>query len=229
MLCIGGPSTAGKPKTISWTDRQGWRKCRYCRSKYLPEKIARLIKGGNLPLATVYPNELRAVRDLLRRRMYLVRVRDECQAYIQLTNYQYNLPAFEKKLERKNNRTDVAERFSDADVRKNVEVDLGVMDYFGEQVKQLESYIIRHAKKFNPRTYHLLQSVPGIGAILALVMMYEVQDINRFPTVQSFCSYGRLVKCPKESAGKRLGFGGGKIGNAHLKWAFSECDRFIHA
>ena len=186
------------------------------------EKIARLIKGGNFPLAYVYPKEQRAVRDLLRRRMYLVRVRGECQAHIQLTNYQYNLPAFEKKLERKNNRTDIAERFTEADVRKNVEVDLGVMDYFEEQVKQLESYIIRHAKKFDPRTYHRLQSVPGIGAILALVIMYEVQDINRFPTVQSFCSYGRLVKCPKESAGKRLGFGGGKIGNAHLKWAMSE-------
>jgi transposase len=176
-----------------------------------------LIKGGNFPLATVYPKELRAVRDLLRRRMYLVRVRGEYQAHIQLTHYQYNLPAFEKKLERKNNRTDAAERFSDADVRKNVEVDLGVMDYYGEQVKQLEFYIIRHAKQFDPRAYLRLQSVPGIDAILALVMMYEIQDINRFTTVQSFCSYGRLAKCPNESAGKRLGFGGGKVGNAHLK------------
>ena len=76
------------------------------------EKIARLIKGGNFPLAYVYPKELRAVRDLLRRRMYLVRVRGECQAHIQLTNYQYNLPAFEKMLERKNNHTDVADRLA---------------------------------------------------------------------------------------------------------------------
>ena len=44
----------------------------------------------------------------------------------------------------------------------------------------------------------------------------------RFPTVQQFCSYARLVKCPKESAGKRYGFSGSRIGNAHLKWAFAE-------
>lgn len=46
--------------------------------------------------------------------------------------------------------------------------------------------------------------------------------MSRFPTVQSFCSYAPLVKCPKASAGKLYGYGGGKIGNAHLKWAFSE-------
>ena len=52
--------------------------------------------------------------------------------------------------------------------------------------------------------------------------MYEIGDIDRFDRVQSFCSYARLVKCAKESAGKLYGYGGGKIGNAHLKWAFSE-------
>jgi transposase len=64
--------------------------------------------------------------------------------------------------------------------------------------------------------------VPGIGKILSLVLLYEIHDINRFPTVQDFVSYCRLVKCAKESAGKRLGTSGTKIGNAHLKWAFSE-------
>jgi transposase len=44
----------------------------------------------------------------------------------------------------------------------------------------------------------------------------------RFPRVQEFASYARLVKCQKTSAGKLKGTGGDKIGNAHLKWAFSE-------
>jgi transposase len=51
---------------------------------------------------------------------------------------------------------------------------------------------------------------------------YEVHDIKRFPSVQHFCSYARLVKPQKTSAGKVTGGGGGKIGNQHLKWAFSE-------
>jgi transposase len=70
--------------------------------------------------------------------------------------------------------------------------------------------------------YHLLRSVPGIGRILALVILYEIEDISRFPTMGQFASYARLVKCAKESAGKKSGYSGKKIGHAYLKWAFSE-------
>lgn len=186
-------------------------------------KIAKLLKGGNFPLAYAYPSQMRATRDLLRRRMYFVHIRSAIQAHIQLTNYQYNLPSFEKKIESKGNRVDIPERFRDPVVCKNVESDLATMDHFEALIKNLEAYIVRHAKDFDTRTYYRLKTVPGIGKILALVILFEVQDIQRFPTVGSFCSYARLVvKCPKESAGKRYGYLGAKIGNAHLKWAFSE-------
>lgn len=62
----------------------------------------------------------------------------------------------------------------------------------------------------------------GIGPILALTIIYEISDINRFETVQDFASYARLVKCKAESAGKSYGTQGNKIGNANLKWALSE-------
>ena len=61
-----------------------------------------------------------------------------------------------------------------------------------------------------------------VGDILALTILYEIGDISRFESVQKFASYSRLVKCKAESAGKTYGTQGNKIGNAHLKWAFSE-------
>jgi transposase len=64
--------------------------------------------------------------------------------------------------------------------------------------------------------------VPGIGKILRLVLVYEIHDVDRFPRVQAFAAYCRLVKCAKASAGKRSGTSGTKIGHAHLKGAFSE-------
>jgi transposase len=67
-----------------------------------------------------------------------------------------------------------------------------------------------------------LRSVPGIGKVLALTILYEIHDISRFDRVQEFASYARLVKCTHQSAGKTLGTGGAKMGNVHLKWAFSE-------
>ena len=53
-------------------------------------------------------------------------------------------------------------------------------------------------------------------------MLYEIQDLARFPRVQDFVSYCRLVKCAKESHGNRLGTSGKKIGHVHLRWAFAE-------
>jgi len=78
-----------------------------------------------------------------------------------------------------------------------------------------------------PVSLQLLRSIPGVGKVLALVILYEIQDVSRFPTVGQFISYSRLVKCPHESAGKRSCGTHNKIGNAHLKgvsspWAFSE-------
>ncbi len=70
--------------------------------------------------------------------------------------------------------------------------------------------------------YHLLSSVRGIGKILALVLLYEIQDIRRFPSCGQFLSYARLVRCPKESAGKIVGKSNKKIGNSYLRWAFGE-------
>jgi transposase len=61
-----------------------------------------------------------------------------------------------------------------------------------------------------------------MGKMLSLVLLYAIHDIRRLPSVQDFASYARLVKCRKDSGGKRLGTSGKKIGNAHLKWAFSE-------
>ena len=78
------------------------------------------------------------------------------------------------------------------------------------------------AKQHNPVPLNILQTINGIGRILALTIIYEIGDINRFSSVQKFASYSRLVKCKAESAGKTYGTQGNKIGNAHLKWAFSE-------
>ncbi|MBM3226194.1 MAG: IS110 family transposase [Candidatus Tectomicrobia bacterium] len=89
------------------------------------EKIATLLRGGMLPQAYVYPAEMRATRDLLRRRTHLMRKRAELLAHVQNTNSQYNLPDIGKKIAYKANRAGVAERFHDPAVQKTITVDLG--------------------------------------------------------------------------------------------------------
>jgi transposase len=186
------------------------------------QKIAALLRGGMLPQAYVYPAQRRATRGLLRRRIHLMRKRSELLAHVQKTNSQDNLPEIGKKIASKANRDGVAERFADPAVHKSIEVDLSLITYYDQLLTDLERAIVKSAKQHDANTFYRLRSIPGVGKILALVLLYEIHDIHRFPRVQDFVSYCRLVKCAKESAGKRLGTSGKKIGNAYLKWAFSE-------
>jgi transposase len=184
-------------------------------------KIAVLLRGGMLPQAYVYPAAMRATRDLLRRRMHLMRKRAELLTHVQQTNCQDNLPDIGKKLAYKTNRAGVAARFAAPAVPKSIEVDLALIDYYDQLLRALELAIITMAKQHDANTLYLLHTVPGIGKILRLVLLYERHDIARFPRVQDFVSYCRLVKGAKESAGKRYGTSGTKIGKAYLTWAFS--------
>jgi len=183
-----------------------------------------LLRGGMLPQAYVYPKGMRETRDLLRRRSYLVRRRAEALAHLVNTNSQYNLPPLTKKLSYAANRAelDLPARFADPSVKKNVAVDLALIDAYDAQISDLELYLTRTAKVDDPQAYARLRSVPGVGPVLALVLLYEIHDIRRFAAEGQFLSYARLVRCSHESAGKKQGTGGNKIGNAHLKWAFSE-------
>ena len=185
-------------------------------------KIAVLLRGGLLPQAYVYPAAMRSTRDLLRRRSHLVRKRGQLLAHIQNTRAQYNLPAFEKRLAYPGNRDGVVEHFPDPSVRKSIEVDVVLIDQYDAIVTDLELTIVREAKRHDGDAFHRLRSVPGIGKVLALTILYEIHDIHRFDRVQEFASYARLVKCQKQSGGKTLGTSGAKMGNVHLKWAFSE-------
>ena len=185
-------------------------------------KIAKLLRGGMIPMAYICPRPMRSTRDLLRRRMRFVQQRAELLTHIQQTNAQYNLPKIGKTLKYKGNRVGVAERFDDASVQKTIAVDLALIAALDTSIQQIEAHILATAKDHDPMALQIVRTIPGIGKILSLVLVYEIQTITRFPKVQQFASYARLIRPSKESAGKRTGVGNGKMGNAYLKWAFSE-------
>lgn len=185
-------------------------------------KSAVLLRGGMMPQAYVYPAEMRATRDLLRRRCHLARKRAELLAHIHKTNSQYHLPESGNRLAHKSNREEVAEHLPEPRVRNAIEVEVSLIDHYDQLLGEVELYLTRRAKTEDVQTFARWQSVPGIGQILALVLLSEIHDIRRFPRVQDFVSSWRLVKGAKESSGKQLGTSGKKIGNVPLRWAFAE-------
>ena len=125
------------------------------------EKLAYLLRGGNFTTAFAYPQELRATRDLLRRRTCLVRRRAETLTHIQIVNHQANLPPFEKKLTYKSNRAGVSARFENPSVRTSIELDLDLLGHYDEQIRKLESHLEKSAKLDDPHNFCLLYTSPN--------------------------------------------------------------------
>jgi hypothetical protein len=132
------------------------------------QKMAALLRGGMLPQAYVYPAKMRATRDLLRRCTHLMRKRSELLSHVQHTNSQYNLPEIGKNIAYKANREGVAERFDEAAVPKTIEVDLALITYYDELLKDLELTILQTAKQHDATGHQrekpevsVLEAFPG--------------------------------------------------------------------
>jgi len=164
-------------------------------------KIALLIRSGMFPQAYVYPAKMRATRDLLRRRNHLKRKRGELLAHIQNTRSQYNLPDPLGTIAKPQNRKGIEDKFEHPCVKKSVSVDLLMVYAYDPIIDGLERYITKTAQQHDPLAHALLNTIPGVGKTLSLVILYEIENIKRFPRVQDFVSYSRLVKCAKESNG----------------------------
>ena len=130
-------------------------------------KIATLLRGGMLPQAYVYPAGMRATRDLLRRRLHLVRKRGQLLAHIQMTNHTYNLPAFAKRIAYPSNREGVADHFADRVVRKSIAVDLGLLERYDALITDLELYRVHQAKQHEPQGFQLLRCKRPSSCVIA--------------------------------------------------------------
>jgi len=153
--------------------------------------------------------------------MHYVRRRGQTFAHITNLHHQYNL-AVPAKLQYASNRKGVAEKFSDPAIVFGIESDIELLGHYDVHIRKLQRFLEQSAKVHDANNFFRLQTIPGVGRIIAMTLLYEIHDIKRFPTVGDFLSYCRLVKGEHTSNGKRYGSPGKKIGNAYLKWAFSE-------
>ena len=116
-------------------------------------QIAGLLRGGRFPLAYGYPAEMRATRDLLRRRCHLARKRAALLAHLHKTNSQYNLPELGKRLANKANREAVAAHFPEPRVRKALEVAVSLIAHDDQLLGDVELYLTRSAKTPDGQTF----------------------------------------------------------------------------
>jgi transposase len=186
-------------------------------------ELAECLRTGRIPPAYVCPRDLRPIRHLLRRRTKYVRNRavltgHSAREVMAAGNRPLNIQANSKEKWREG----VRNSFDDPLASFTAEAELYMIESYDRIIMQMEQRIEKYARDFQPQDYRLLRTVPGIGKILALTILYEAIDINRFPSEKDFVSYCRLVAGTNESGGKEFGGKGRKMGNPYLKWAFMQ-------
>lgn len=188
------------------------------------EKLAHLLRSNLIPPAYVYPAAMRPLRALLRQRTFFVWRRSDLLARLQSHQLAHNRPALTGR--NRYNRDPWEQQLlagEDHPIRQlAIQNELALVRHFDTQIVALETQFQRLTKEVAGRDYTLLKTVPGIGEHLGLTILYEIGDVERFPTVKDFLSYCRLVKGTVASAGKIKGLRGAKLGNPYLRWAFGE-------
>jgi transposase len=209
--------------TNTWAIKQ-YDGLKYTDDRHDARWLAHLLSLGILPEGFIYPKQERAVRDLLRRRAFLVHKR---------TSFLLSMRgAFECRTGMRATSNHI-KKWTPRDVELHIEDPLEALGItcllepraaLNEQIKILERESSKRAKLRDE--FKRLQTVWGIGKILGLTIMYEVGDVVRFSKVGNFASYCRCVKSDRLSNGKRKGSGNSKNGNPYLSWAFSEAAHF---
>jgi transposase len=186
--------------------------------------LAHLLRLGILPTGTILPPEQRALRDLARKRMQLVRSRTAHILAIENIAARQVGARLNSTQVKRLGMADVDGLGLPEDVALAMKSNLAVIHTLNAQIDLLET---RLQEKVGQRPeYALLMSVPGIGRTLATVILLEAGSIGRFETAGNFASYARCVDSQRTSNGKKKGEGNTRNGNKYLAWAFVEAANF---
>jgi len=186
--------------------------------------LAHLLRLGILPTGYIHPPTERALRDLARKRIQLVRDRTRHVLAAQNILARQTGGCVSSNAVKRWIAADVDALGLAADVCLAVQSNVAIIAALNLEIGRIEARLLEGAK-LRP-DYARLKSIPGIGEVLAIVIMLEAGDVSRFAQVGNFASYARCVDSARYSNGKKKGEGNTKNGNAYLVWAFIEAANF---
>ena len=187
--------------------------------------LAQMLRLGILPEGYIYPREERPIRDLLRKRRHLVRLRTSLVISLQniiSRNCGVQFRANEVKRLKEDRVNPLLE--SNEDLALAGQTSKEMIDQLSRQIYRIETSIVQRVEL--RESYRYLLTLPGVGKILALTIMLETGPIGRFADVGHYASYCRKVCSRWTSNEKTKGKGNQKNGNKYLAWAFSEAAEF---
>jgi len=186
--------------------------------------LAHLMRLGILPTGYIYPPAERAVRDLLRKRLQLVRTRVSHILSAQNQLWRSTGVNVSSKGIKQADST-LLELVSDSHVRMAIKSNLMIIAALTREIDIIEQ-VVRKETALKPE-FQSVTTIDGIGEILGMTIMLETGNISRFNKVGNFASYARCVDSKRSSNGKKKGSNNRKNGNKYLAWAFVEAAHSI--
>ena len=181
--------------------------------------LAHLLRLGILPEGHIQPREQRAVRDLLRRRLLLVRQKTLPHLSLQSLIVRHTGERLSANQVKALDNGAIADKLADP-IRLGGQITQLARCWHARAIALLEEEVLKQLKP--RRDYQLLCSMPGVGKILASTIVLETGSIERFPGPGHYASYARCVNTERVSNGKLKGRGNKRNGNKYLAWAFME-------
>lgn len=187
-------------------------------------RLAYLLQRGELPEGYIYPKEVRPVRDVLRRRLMLVRQRTQTILSLQAMYARTTGKQVSGSKLKKWTLIDVEKAFEqDADQFSAGEL-LATIQGLEKRVKKMDDYVGKFLKAY-PNYERVLQ-LPGVGKALSLTILLETGPVERFASPGQYASYCRAVPSKRISNGKSKGQNNRKNGNKFLGWAWVEAAQY---
>jgi transposase len=190
--------------------------------------LAILARNGTLPAVWIPPGGLRDQRELPRMRMSMSQVRTKFKNRIHSAFAKYGITFDEVSDIFSVKGRKLLEKSLDQlppETRISVQEQLWLLDQVEQSIKKAEKRIGQVIKMDD--TMQLLQTLPGVGPILAILIALEIGSVERFATAEKLASYAGKVPRVSSSGGKTYY---GKVRpdvNHYLKWAFTEAANAI--
>jgi len=182
--------------------------------------LAELARVGSLREGYIYPRETRGVRDLLRQRGRLVRQRTAHVLSVKNMIVREGGRGLSRAEVEALDQEALEQLVGDAWAREGVKALGQVLEAVNEQIRRVEKLVLA-AVKPDPLFRHL-QTIHGVGPVLAETIRLESGPVSRFPTVADYTSYCRGTGSRRMSNGKPKGENNKRNGNGYLAWAFLE-------
>jgi len=179
--------------------------------------VTELARLDALPLSYMPPDDIAALREKVRRRAFLVRMRSKLKVKIRS---QLAINGFTPPSEYGLFTSKGVEWLRSLQLEA-VESYLPVISTLDVQVGKLSRELRMMAS--DDEDVGLLMTIPGIGYYSALLVKSEIGDISRFPDGEKLCSYAGLVPSVSSSGEHRRYGSITKEGSRWLRWIMVEC------